>query len=428
MLETVDLSGNELRGAAPGWLAKMFQGTIKKLNLTRNRLTGDYTDLANLVTGFVRTSTTIPQISITPQRPCPRTEYLKTDPTNQLDLGRCSEVPPAEAVLVAQSDDVLIDIEKPSSTGKEVALVLTVSGGSLFTPQYAAVMTHLNGPQQFSSRTFSALADPHFALAGLHAEWRGVAPSADNGFELSAADGRFSESKVFNLTVSANCSGTLPCVADGDTIQTVFTIGSATSPARHYTGMKISTQIKSLPSCDLSMARLQGPATVDPSTDILSLEASLLDVDNMPIGVSSPKVTAIWNNETFFLERDAPRSNRFRWEIPSSLRREPGLYTFHVLLELGWDEVLRAKGRCKLLEGTVNVAKGFDTKWVLVGSIICALILVGVALFVVHRYREQLMNIAVTLVTEVVKLGFSISLDIGGIVTEYAPRNERWPA
>ena len=92
MLETVDLSGNELHGAAPGWLAKMLRGTIKKLNLARNRLTGDYTDLANLVTGFIRTSKTIPKISITPQEPCPRTEYLKTNPTNQFDLGRCSDI------------------------------------------------------------------------------------------------------------------------------------------------------------------------------------------------------------------------------------------------------------------------------------------------------------------------------------------------
>jgi hypothetical protein len=186
----------------------------------------------------------------------------------------------------------------------------------------------------------------------------------------------------------------------------------------------ISTTVESLASCSrsschLSTARLQDPATVDPSTDVVRLDASLVDVDNLPIRISSPTVYAIWNNETFPLERDAPGSNRFRWEIPSSLRREPGTYTFQVFLEQAWDEVLGAKTRCKLLEGTVSVAKGFNTTWVLIGSILGAIILIGVALFVVRRYHEQLMHIAVMLITEVVKLGFSISLDIGEIITEY---------
>jgi hypothetical protein len=46
-LEMVDLSDNHLWGPAPNWL-DMLKGTIKSLNLTGNRLTGDYKALDNL--------------------------------------------------------------------------------------------------------------------------------------------------------------------------------------------------------------------------------------------------------------------------------------------------------------------------------------------------------------------------------------------
>ena len=53
-LKMVDLSDNELAGPAPNWLANMLKGTIKSLDLKRNRLIGDYKALDNLATGFVR--------------------------------------------------------------------------------------------------------------------------------------------------------------------------------------------------------------------------------------------------------------------------------------------------------------------------------------------------------------------------------------
>ena len=428
MLEVVDLSGNELRGPAPIWLAQMLKATVKKLNLAGNRLTGDYKALAGLSNGFIRKDKTIPIVSMAPQQPCPRTEYLKMNPKSQFDLGTCAVVPAIEAVLVAQSEDLVIDVEKPSGPvaggeGKAITLVLRVNGGSMFTPQYGAVMTLRIGTQPVSSRTFLALADTQLALAGVHAEWQDVAPSADTAVDLDAADGRFAETRLYKLIVHADCSGTQPCVADGDTIETVFQVGSTTGPKGQYSHMRVSTQIQALPSCRLSTARLQGPAAVDPSTDVLRLEASLVDVDNLPIGVSSPKAYAIWNNGTFPLERDKLGSNLFGWEIPSGLRREPGLYPYKVYLEWAWDEVLRAKVRCMLHEGTVNVAKGFDTTWVLVGSILGAITLIGVALVLILRDHRQLMGIVLMLVNEIVKIGFSLALDIGNIITEYAPEN-----
>jgi hypothetical protein len=263
------------------------------------------------------------------------------------------------------------------------------------------------------------LDEPRLSLDGLHAEWQGNAPSGDAAVELSATAGKFSETKVYQLVIYADCTGTQPCAADGDTIDTVLTIGNASSPEGQRSHVLVSARIQAVPSCSRSTAALVASAgQVDPSTESVRLEAQLLDVDALPITVSSPKVVVVWANKTFPLERTVAGSSRFSWEIPASLRREPGRYAYNVIVEEAWDEVERAKARCSLLEGTLYVGKGFDTTWVLVGSILGAIVMIGTALFLVRRHQEMLMVIVVMLVTEIVKLGFSLGLEIGDIVTE----------
>ncbi len=212
------------------------------------------------------------------------------------------------------------------------------------------------------------------------------------------------------------------CPADGDTITTAIRFIS-TSDVSVGSEAVVITKVQALPSCERSTAALVASAgQVDPSTESVRLEAQLLDVDALPITVSRPKVVVVWANKTFPLERTVARSSRFSWEIPAGLRREPGRYAYKVMLEEAWDEVERAKARCSLLEGTLYVGKGFDTTWVLVGSILGAIVLIGIALFLVRRHQEALMVIVVMLVTEIVKLGFSLGLDIGDIVTECVPK------
>jgi hypothetical protein len=98
------------------------------------------------------------------------------------------------------------------------------------------------------------------------------------------------------------------------------------------------------------------------------------------------------------------------------------MYSYKVILEEAWDEVERNRTRCTLLEGTLSVGKGFDTTWVLVGSILGAILLISLAMLLIRRHHERLMAIAVMLVSEIVELGLSLGLEIGDIVTECAPK------
>ena len=297
-LETVDLSDNRLGGQAPNWLAGMVKGTVRTLNLKGNFLTGDYKALDNLATGFVRADTAAVIVDVRQQQ-CASGNYRKVD--QQLDLGTCELIPPVKAELVVQSKATIEILQKPSTpaTGTSLTLVLNVNGGSAFAPQYTATMSRLGSAQPISSRAFTSLDEPRLSLDGLHAEWQGNAPSGDAAVELSATAGKFSETKVYQLAIYADCTGTQPCAADGDTIDTVLTIGNASSPEGQRSQVLVSARIQAVPSCSRSTAALVASAgQVDPSTESVRLEAQLLDVDALPITVSSPKVVCHWARKT----------------------------------------------------------------------------------------------------------------------------------
>jgi hypothetical protein len=440
-LEMVDLSDNRLAGPAPNWLATMLKGTIKTLNLKGNRLTGDYKALDNLASGFIRAESTRTVVQIAPQQECPTGEYRKTNANAQQDLGTCELTPPVEAELVVQSKDAfIVALQKPSSlsTGQSISLVLNVQGGSSFAPQYSAVMVRHGAPlatgASISMKTLATLGkdqaeDRQLSLDGLHAKWQVIAPSDDSAVPLSASVGNFSKTKNYTLTIYVDCSGAKPCVADGDTVTTNLTIGNASSPNGQRSQVRVNVQILAVPSCirSRSMAVLVASAgQVEASTESVRLEAQLVDVDALPINFSNPKAFVLWANKSFPLQRAVVGSNRFHWEIPSGLRREPGLYPYKVILDEAWDEVERNRTRCTLLEGTLSIVEGFDTKWVLVGSILGAVLLISLALLFVRRHHERLMAIAVMLVNEIVKLGLSLGLEIGDIVTECAPKHTHW--
>jgi hypothetical protein len=441
-LEMVDLSDNHFAGPAPNWLATMLKGTIKSLNLKGNRLTGDYKALDNLATGFVRNDGSSTVMQLAPQQDCPTGTYRKTNANAQQNLGTCELTPPVEAELVVQSKESFIEaLQKPSlpSTGQSISLVLNVRGGSSFAPQYSAVMARHRAllvtdsaiVAPISTKTLAALGkdqadDRQLSLDGLHAEWQVIAPSDDSHVQLSASSGKLSETKNYTLAIYVDCSGTKPCVADGDTVKTVLTIGSASSPKGQRSQVRVNARIVAVPSCkrSRSMAALvASTGQVEASTEFVRFEAQFVDVDALPINFSNPKAFVTWANQSFSLERSVAGSNRFHWEIPSGLRREPGLYAYKVILDEAWDEVERNRTRCTLLEGTLSITKGFDTTWVLVGSILGAILLIILALLLVRRHHKRLMAIVVMLVSEIVKLSLSLGLEIGDIVTECAPKH-----
>ena len=418
-LEMVDLSGNELAGPAPNWLANVLKGTIKSLDLTGNRLTGDYKALDNLATGFVRNDGKSTVLQMAPQRECPPGKYRKTNANAQQNLGACELTPSVMAELAVQSKETFIEaLQKPSTKGNgtSLALVLSVNGGSSFAPQYSATMG-LNSSQRMSSRTFTTLDEPKLSLDGLHAEWDSKAPSADADVQLRASDGKFSETRVYKLDIYADCAGAQPCIADGDTIETVLALGNASSPDGQRSQVVVKARIKAVPSCNRSKAALVSSAgQVDPSTESVRLEAHLVDVDALPITFSNPQVVVSWADHTFLLERSMSGSSRFKWEIPPRLRREPGWYAYKVTLEDAWDEAQRARWHCTLLEGTLEVSAVADQKQLILAACLAAVVAIfaGALVYVIRKNRERAKEMLISFVSYEGRLVGEVLLEIWG--------------
>ncbi len=157
---------------------------------------------------------------------------------------------------------------------------------------------------------------------------------------------------------------------------------------------------------------------VDPSTESVHLEAQLVDVDALPITVSNPQVVVSWADQTFLLERSVSGSSRsrFRWEIPQRLRKEPGWYSYKVILEEAWDEVRRAKARCTLLEGTLEVSAVADQKQLILAACLAAVvaIFVGVLVYVIRKNRERAKEMLISFVSYEGRLVGEILLEIWG--------------
>jgi hypothetical protein len=259
--------------------------------------------------------------------------------------------------------------------------------------------------------------DRQLSLDGLHAEWQAMVPSDDVHVRLSASAGKFSETRVFKLDMYADCAGAEPCIADGDTIETVLALGNASSPDGQRSQVVVKARIKAVPSCSRSKAALVSSAgQVDPSTESVHLEAHLVDVDALPITFSNPQVVVSWANQTFLLERSESGSSRFSWEIPSRLRREPGWYAYKVILEEAWDEVRRAKARCTLLEGTLEVSAVADQKQLILAACLAAVVAIfaGALVYVIRKNRERAKEMLISLVSFEGRLVGEILLEIWG--------------
>jgi hypothetical protein len=347
---------------------------------------------------------------------------LRTQPGFADDGQQCEQDTSLRAALEGES--VAITLRKPGGL-TTLRMLVEARGEMELVVDFNVTMTRLDASsgERIGVNGSLRIDSPAITAFGQHIEWRKAPPAATWRAMLDKRKLKFSDASLHEFTVRLQCekrpSDTQSCAADGDVITTVVQLVSQGSRLRSE--VTLQTRVEALVSCkqSRSMAALvASTGQVDASTESVRFEAQLVDVDSLPINFSNPKAFVLWANTSFYLQRTVAGSNRFHWEIPSGLRREPGLYPYEVILDEAWDEVERMRKRCTLLEGTLTIAKGFDTTWVLVGSILAAILIIGLALFFVRRNHEHLMVVLVMLVTEIVSLTMSLGLDIADIITE----------
>jgi hypothetical protein len=410
-LEELDLSNNLLSGPPPLSFEKL-KTSLLKLNLKYNNFAGDYTRLADLErnsnTKFLRTDGLSLGVEIQPQRPCPLDTYAKAHEGAHDDLPSCEVVPvrlkrclprsdatrhnltsllvtwqatvavtwqATVAVLRLQADRLSVRVRKPTApgTGEGIGIALIATGGARSEALFGISMCRNCRPEVgdssavTSSRLWARADEKSVSLDGVHVEW-GTPPSTDAMIDLNASAARFSFRKHYEFNISLGCTNKSQqsCVADGDTVVTVVQLAGPSSSA-----VTVVTTVEALASCVGSSASLvTPPGDVQPTTMGVHFVVTLIDVDGLPIQSSTPKATAFWGSSSKILEKMAPGTNSLEWEVPSTLRSQPGSYTYRVELEEGWDEAQGLQTRCALTQGTLVIAKealkcdrGFVSVW-----------------------------------------------------------------
>jgi hypothetical protein len=92
------------------------------------------------------------------------------------------------------------------------------------------------------------------SLHGHHLLWD-ASPSDEPQVDLDADAGRFSVAKQYTVQLRLDCDrAQQPCIADGDSVETVLTLGSALDPDGLRSTVRILTEVESLLSCQSSTA------------------------------------------------------------------------------------------------------------------------------------------------------------------------------
>ena len=308
------------------------------------------------------------------------------------------DVQPTVAALQLESNELSVVIRKPTAqgTGETMSMSLFANGGIRSEAAYRLSMCRncrhdaADGTLVTSTRSWDRIDEQSVSLDGLHMHWQ-VAPSTDAVIDLDATAARFSFAKQYAFSISLGCTNKskLSCVADGDTVETTVQLGGPLSST-----VTVKATIKALASCAGSTAALITPAgDVLPATAGVHFVVSVVDADGLPIKCSTPTVRAVLGNSSKRLYKMAPGDNLLGWDVPSDVFSAPGSYTYHVVLEEGWDEAQGRQTQCVIHNGTlvvVDLPQGFNTSWVLVGSLAGAVVLVGVLFLGMRRWKSEL--------------------------------------
>jgi hypothetical protein len=311
--------------------------------------------------------------------------------------------------------EVRLLLSKPGMSNQPLRLQLTAEGEGGIRCSYSVEATlWRRSPQgRFEEVQRSAGNWPldNFSAAAFGTRFGWVAqPGMVAMFSLDSAKQVFSAQEQHEFSVGVDCSaGPAICPADGDRI--VTTVRIQTADVGLAAGISITSDIVSIPSCNLSRARL--------SLDESSVKVEVMDADNISVGYSTPDLLADWSlvsdtgspaNATaadakpLMLVRVA--SNLFAATIPAERRAIAGVYRLRVRLANGWDH--GAKGivpECTLLEQAVVIEpeSQLNTIVVLGGSAgACALLVLGL-IMLIRRYQKKLEHVMTALLTEVRK-------------------------
>ena len=352
-------------------------------------------------------------------------EGLHDRPGTYPDGGSC--VQDTSVDMLIQSRHMIFQVHKPGNHTEMVHVVVRAEGEQPFTAPFAMSMARTSSREQAANTSaWGRIDERRLSLDGHHVLWV-TPPSNDSQFDLDLERQLFSATKEYMLQLRLDCGGVQPCVADGDKVMTVLSIGDASSPSRQRVAVSITTEVAALVSCQRTMVWVEGGAQGVRASSAIVVRLRAVDVDALPIDQTRAEVEFRFGNQTVPVNWNRG-SNEYVASVPAELTGQAGEYELVVTATHGWDEDAKQQARCVLLRRKIQVDEGFNSSLVLAISLSCCVVCVIGLVVWVRRRSEQLRHILTMVLTEVGKLIMSICFELGDLATDVRLGRTRQPA
>ncbi len=310
----------------------------------------------------------------------------------------CSNQPEQLTTLSAtmsSAQTLVVKMKKPSSQPATITMNVYATGGHAFNTTYNLSMVWSTGfaPQQ--REDWSSIYTEQMSLAGHQVRWL-LPPSNDSYVDLDAVSKRFTVTKQYPLQLRLDCAGGRPCIADGDTIETVVIIGSAINAQSE---IRIMTEVEAVLSCKKTRTGIEGSVEGVHVSSAIRVWLYAIDIDGLPINQTEAEIRLAFGDRNVPMQWSRG-SNMYVAAVPAELTLQPGQYDLVMSASNAWGETGPATS-CELLRRTITVKEGLSTSWIVAGAGGSAVVVVGGLVILVRKRRAHLQAIMGLLFTEV---------------------------
>jgi hypothetical protein len=312
---------------------------------------------------------------------------------------------PTEIDMLLNSRTIVIKLHKPGNLSG-TSIRVQIKGERSASPQYQAMMARSNALGQLVSgiRNWSRLDQQQLSLDGHHLIWAVPSSMDDNEMLLDAEGQKFSATKELSFQLRVDeCDRTQACVEDGDTVETVITVGSADlapNGSKLQSEVRIETHVLSLLSCEHTRVSIVPDSESVPIFTPIRIRVFANDVDRLPVNFSRAEINLMFDKRAVPMQWSRG-SNEYVADVPVELVGKHGLYVLVVSATNAWNRTAGQATSCELLQRTIAVREGLSTNWILAGSGSAAVVVVSGTVILVRRRHADLQAIMVMIFTEV---------------------------
>jgi hypothetical protein len=335
------------------------------------------------------------------------------------DGRRCQQDAKLSSTL--ESDVLSITDKKPGNYGRSLRLNVRAEGEAPFLIESGGNCTLLRGGTRSGPLVLNT--DQRVTSAfGQLIVWTTSAPGARN----ASVDGnalRFAESTLLDFDVRMNCTvgsgDTGECAADGDVIETVLTLSSASGGDRVSTQVTIKTTVVALVSCENTQVRItQDGYALDgdlvPAGSALHVHLAAKDADGLNVTISRAELDLQWDGMAveFHWQRDDERgSNEYVAILPTDLHSTGGGHTLVVTLFGGWSSNVTT---CVLLSRAIEVTRAANVEAIIMGAVAGALLVIlgAAAIYLARKHRHRVTQLLVSFLRRETILAFKVLMEL----------------